>query len=81
MNPRYLLPSNIWNSRYFLFAAYTLEEVDEKTKLFRESVNYHIEDGESTINVSENFYSVAIIIHHKTFSIPTYNCMFSCVGT
>ncbi|XP_057544735.1 mitochondrial import inner membrane translocase subunit TIM50-like [Amaranthus tricolor] len=30
--------------------AYTLEEVDEKTKLFRESVNYHIEDGESTIN-------------------------------
>lgn len=35
-----------------LFAAYTLEEVDEKTKRFRESVNYRIEDGESTINVS-----------------------------
>ncbi|XP_057536495.1 mitochondrial import inner membrane translocase subunit TIM50-like isoform X1 [Amaranthus tricolor] len=44
--------------------AYTLEEVDEKTKAFRASVNYPIEDDESIIN------KLQASIRYASFIVP-----------
>lgn len=45
-----------------VYAAYTLEEVDEKTKPFRASVNFAVGDKASSLDVS-----MALILNVETF--------------
>lgn len=46
---------------FCVYAAYTLEEVDEKTKPFRASVNHAVGDNASSLDVS-----MALILHCET---------------
>lgn len=71
----------VWELSYLLFrffqktenscslsAAYTTDEIDEKTKALRASANYNIEDDASAVNVSMICHSVVLLwIAHTNY--------------
>lgn len=65
---------------FYVFSAYTLDEIEDKTKALRQSVNYKAGEDESSIEVSLTWSFALILLCLYHFGVPFFPSQYDLCG-